>query len=494
MAIGFDILNTNKPVNDTLVVNFLPSTDTIQYSYKLYKDDNVIKNENVNNNQGIHFSLTDTGNYSIEISTTSNDGTLHNYTSGLYQIDKEKPVITAPDEITITSKDQSIDVTATDNVDGDITSSITSDISSQDIYNNGTHTVTYVVSDEAGNTTSKSVYISTEIAGNYLFVTQVVIVICLAFLVLLISNFFKIIRLGKRIESFTIEPIKTNNIPLANRILIRYRNILDKFGNLFNKSTFFKNYAKRFDKYTVISVLHNSGMEIICGKIITAILFVLLVILNKTLRWEPFEIYDFVLPFVLGYFVLDIIYFVKFKRYKVKLESDFLAAITVMNNAFKAGRSISQAIDIVSHEVVGPIGSEFEKMSLELSYGLGMDVVFKRFGERIKLAEVSYLTASLTILNKTGGNITEVFDSIEKSLFNKKKLRLELRTLTASSRLIIYVIIFMPLCFIIFVNVISPGYFDPFFNTTIGNILLIFMIIFYIIFIYFVRKIMKVVI
>ena len=216
--------------------------------------------------------------------------------------------------------------------------------------------------------------------------------------------------------------------------------------------------------------------------------------MNKTLRWEPFEIYDFVLPFVLGYFVLDVIYIVKYKRYRIKLENDFLAAITVMNNAFKAGRSISQAIDIVSREVAGPIGSEFEKMSLELSYGLGIDVVFKRFGERINLEEVSYLTASLTILNKTGGNITEVFDSIEKSLFNKKKLRLELRTLTASSRLIIYVIILVPLCFILFVNVISPGYFEPFFNTGVGNILLILMIMFYIIFIYFVKKIMKVVI
>lgn len=494
MAIGFDISNTSKPVNDTLVVNFLPSTDTTQYSYKLYKDGNVIKNENITNNQGVHFPLTDTGNYYIEVSTVSSAGEVNNYTSGVYQIDKEKPIINVPDEIIITSRDQNINVTATDNVDGDITSSITSDISLQDIYNNGTHMVTYVVSDAAGNVASKSVYVNTEIVGNYLFVAQAVIVICVVLLGLLIRSFFKTLKLGKRIEAFTIEPMKTNNVPLADRILMRYRRILDKFGNLFNKSEFFKKYAKRFDKYASISVLHNSGMEIVCGKITCAILFGLFVIMNKTLRWEPFEIYDFVLPFVLGYFVLDVIYIVKYKRYRIKLENDFLAAITVMNNAFKAGRSISQAIDIVSREVAGPIGSEFEKMSLELSYGLGIDVVFKRFGERINLEEVSYLTASLTILNKTGGNITEVFDSIEKSLFNKKKLRLELRTLTASSRLIIYVIILVPLCFILFVNVISPGYFEPFFNTGVGNILLILMIMFYIIFIYFVKKIMKVVI
>ncbi len=44
-------------------------------------------------------------------------------------------------------------------------------------------------------------------------------------------------------------------------------------------------------------------------------------------------------------------------------------------------------------------------MHLELSFGLSVDVVFGRFAKRVELEEVSYLTASLSILNKTGGNI-----------------------------------------------------------------------------------------
>ena len=80
-----------------------------------------------------------------------------------------------------------------------------------------------------------------------------------------------------------------------------------------------------------------------------------------------------------------------------------------------------QAIEIVAKELKGPISQEFKKMHLEISYGLSLDVVFERFSKRIESEEVSYITSSLSILNKTGGNIIKVFSSIEKMLFNKRK-------------------------------------------------------------------------
>ena len=163
-----------------------------------------------------------------------------------------------------------------------------------------------------------------------------------------------------------------------------------------------------------------------------------------------------------------------------------------MNNAFKSGRSISQAILLVSTELDGPISEEFKKMHLELSYGLGVDVVFKRFSERINLEEVTYLTASLTVLNRTGGNIIKVFSSIEKNLFNKKKLKLELKSLTGSSKIIVYVLFAVPMLFVLFISLISPTYFVPLFTTPLGLIILSAIIVMYIIYIIFVNKIMKV--
>ena len=102
-----------------------------------------------------------------------------------------------------------------------------------------------------------------------------------------------------------------------------------------------------------------------------------------------------------------------------------LRAIIIMNNAFKSGKSTIQAVEIASKKLAKPISSEFKRMHQEMKYGLSVDVVFDRFAKRINLEEAEYLSSSLTILNRTGGNIVAVFNSIEKTLFDKMKLKEE---------------------------------------------------------------------
>ena len=163
-----------------------------------------------------------------------------------------------------------------------------------------------------------------------------------------------------------------------------------------------------------------------------------------------------------------------------------------MNNCFKSGRSITQSIGIVAEQLDGAISDEFRKMSLELSFGLDIEVVFDRFAKRIKLEEAAYLTSSLSVLNKTGGNIIKVFTSIEKTLFNRQKLNLELKSLTGSSRIIMYALTVMPVLFVIVISLINKDYYAPLFTHPLGFIIIGVIAILYVTYIIVVRKIMKV--
>ena len=87
--------------------------------------------------------------------------------------------------------------------------------------------------------------------------------------------------------------------------------------------------------------------------------------------------------------------------------------------------------------------------------GLDIEVAFKRFSKRVKSNEAIYLSSSLSVLNKTGGNIIKVFNSIERNMYNRKKLNNELKSLTSSSKLIMYVLILVPPLFIVFIMVSS---------------------------------------
>ena len=151
-----------------------------------------------------------------------------------------------------------------------------------------------------------------------------------------------------------------------------------------------------------------------------------------------------------------------------------------------------QAIEIVSKELKGPIKQEFKKMHMEISYGLSLDVVFERFSKRVESEEVSYITSSLSILNKTGGNIIKVFSSKEKMLFDKIKLKHEMKSLTSSSNMISKVLLIIPFIFVLFILLLDKNYFDPLFSSSAGNIILCLIIVLYLLYAFFVNKIMRV--
>lgn len=493
----FSINSQTKPTNQDMTVVFSPSINTVKYSYTVYKDGKVLNTVTINNNKSSNFYFDETGSYHVSVTSYDISGKPFVNNSGMYIIDKQAPVLKVSDTyIEIFKGDDNalsdISVSATDNHDGDLTSSITT--SEIDLSHVGVQKLTYTVSDMAGNVTSKTVNVNVVGSFSNMLLLQISVVIFLLLMIIPVIRIWKSFRLDKRLDAFTIETTRVDTKSIFDRLFDFYHKIIDKIIKLFKGSVFVSKYAKRFDKYVSVNVLHNSGMEIFAGKVLLSLLFAFIAIVQAAIRFKMITIYDIALPLIVGFFVFDIIYIVKYRLFRGKLENDFLSAIIIMNNAFKSGRSISQAIDLVGSEMDGKIGREFRKMSLELSYGLGIDVIFKRFAERVKLEEVNYLTASLTILNKTGGNIVQVFGAIEKTLFNKKKLRLELKSLTGSSKIIVYVLFAVPFFFVLFISIINPSYFIPFINTSLGKILLGFMLVYYAIFVICVRKIMKVVI
>ena len=163
-----------------------------------------------------------------------------------------------------------------------------------------------------------------------------------------------------------------------------------------------------------------------------------------------------------------------------------------MNNSFKSGRNIMQAIETVKMELDGPIADEFKKISLDISYGLSLDTVFNRFYNRIQTEDAKYIASSLTLLNKTGGNIVKVFSMIEQSFFDKKKLRSELDSLTSSSVFVFRLLVAMPIVFVLLINVLNKDYFKPLFSSAFGIFVLLAILSLYILYIVVIRKVLKV--
>ena len=200
----------------------------------------------------------------------------------------------------------------------------------------------------------------------------------------------------------------------------------------------------------------------------------------------------FIFSFIMGYYIYDVYLYFSLKYRKKKIKDDMLRAVIVMNNSFKAGKSILQAVNIVSKTLPRPISIEFKSIYQDMSYGLSADVAFSRFAKRVDLEEASFIASSLTILSKTGGNIVNVFSSIEKTLFDKKKLESDLKNSTAASNLVVKFLMGVPIVFIMLIYVVSPTYFNPLFSSVIGYFIIFIIIMMLSIYLYLLNKIMKV--
>lgn len=494
---NFDIKSIEKPTNQDITIVFSPSNNVTSYTYQIYKDNVPLNAISTENNSKTTINLKETGTYKITVSMNLKDGNTDNITSGEYIIDKEAPKLNISSnslEITPTKDKNVLTCTASDNYNGNLNNKITSNIDDLTLNKVGTYTYKCTVQDDAGNIALKEANIKVVPHNTSIFVIQIICLTIIFTLILQIIELFKVVRLEERLDPYVIKPLKNDTLSISEKLRTLYSKFLAMLSSKLKKSVVATKYAKKLEKYVAISGVHKNEFDILSGKIIIACLLTIMAVTIKAFQFKLLGSMEILGVFVLGFFVLDIYLFAKYKVFRWTLESDFTAAITIMNNSFKSGRSITQAIDIVSTEVGGVIGSEFKRMNLELLYGLDIEQVFKRFAKRVELEEANYLTASLTILSKTGGDIIKVFSSIERSLFDKRKLRLELKSLTSGSRIIVYILLGIPFFFILIISLISPGYFLPFITTDIGHILLIFMIIYYIIFVVVVRKIMKVVI
>lgn len=324
------------------------------------------------------------------------------------------------------------------------------------------------------------------------FIIQTFIILILVLIILYLFMYNSALKLEKRIARYSVPSIREDKISLLDRLFNMYVRWVKKISMLLKKSEAIKKFSLRYNKYIDYEEKKDtSALDFVSNKIIICLIFIFIIVLSRIIEGRLASLLDILLAGLIGFNVIDIYFKISNHIKKKMVERDLLNAIIIMNNAFRSGRSTMQAIEIVSTELKGPIRQEFKKMHLEISYGLSLEVVFDRFSKRVESDEVNYITSSLSILNKTGGNIIKVFSSIEKMLFDKRKLRQEMKSLTSSSNMISKTLLIIPFIFIGFILILDKNYFDVLFTTTIGNIILVIIIIIYLLYAFFVNKIMK---
>ena len=161
------------------------------------------------------------------------------------------------------------------------------------------------------------------------------------------------------------------------------------------------------------------------------------------------------------------------RRRETAFLREFADAIDVMVRSLKSGLPVADAMRIIATETPAPVGPEFLELVEGQRVGISLDQGLDRMYERIPLAEVNFLAVVIAIQMQTGGNLSEALSNLSRVLRDRKKMKLKITSVSQEAKSSAMIIGALPFVICGGMALLSPGYLDPLFSTTIGNILLV---------------------
>ena len=148
-----------------------------------------------------------------------------------------------------------------------------------------------------------------------------------------------------------------------------------------------------------------------------------------------------------------------------KFEEQLPEALEMMSRALRTGYPFMDCLKMVSTDMNEPISQEFGMTYVEINYGRDVEVAFALMIERVPSLSLIAMTTAILIQRETGGNLSEVILNISSVLKGRFKLQRRIKTLSAEGMMSAWAMLLLPLALFGVLNLVSPGYFDPIYNS-----------------------------
>lgn len=171
---------------------------------------------------------------------------------------------------------------------------------------------------------------------------------------------------------------------------------------------------------------------------------------------------------LLGYVA---VVFLAQRRLKV-FERQLPDTLQLLAGTLRAGYSLPQGIDAVSHEVADPMGEELRRAMAEAQLGRELEDALGGVAERLDSEDFGWAVMAIGIQREVGGNLNELLMTVSETMVQRERLKREVAALTAEGRVSALILSLMPPGLGVVLYVMNPDYVTTLFTRTIGLILL----------------------
>lgn len=147
-------------------------------------------------------------------------------------------------------------------------------------------------------------------------------------------------------------------------------------------------------------------------------------------------------------------------------------SINLLVNSLRAGYSVMQAMEAIAEEMGPPISEEFGRVVQEVQFGITLEQALGHMLRRVTSDDLDMLITAINVQREVGGNLAEVLDSISHTIRERVRIKGEMKSLTAQSRVSGYMVSLVPVVLAVFIYLINKDFMSLLFTNTCGWIMI----------------------
>jgi tight adherence protein B len=151
-----------------------------------------------------------------------------------------------------------------------------------------------------------------------------------------------------------------------------------------------------------------------------------------------------------------------------KIESQLPAALLLIADTLRAGRSLAMAIEQVGHSFRPPLGDEFARAARQVAMGNAIEDAIAAMADRTGVRDLELLAAAISVARVSGGDLPKLLNSMAAVARSRRALAGQMRAMTAQARATSLVLSLLPLIVGVVAYVAAPDYFRPMLHSVMG--------------------------
>jgi tight adherence protein B len=176
---------------------------------------------------------------------------------------------------------------------------------------------------------------------------------------------------------------------------------------------------------------------------------------------------------VTGAMPLFYIQFMKKRRLKA-FATQLPFALDLIKSSLEAGHSLQRAMQVLVSEFADPLGSEFRTVLEQNRIGLPLPRALEDMLKRVPEDDLRLLVVAVRVQTEVGSSLAQIVGRLSEIVRIRQRLRMQIRALTAQSRLGGLVVGILPIIVLTIFSLVQPGYSDKLFYDPTGQKILKF--------------------